>query len=361
MEERKGFVFYESYFKILNALPAEESKEFMKNICLYALYGTALLKQAAPGDNFAAVGGAPSGEVLAVIRDFLVMGRAGGVPNCIRWSGIDRPDDWPAPGTNAAQYIQSDQQIFPEGGRVMAMVGAVGGIDGLVFLERGIQRMTSIRFTGRRIRGRNYRVEAFGDPRRIADYTYHELLERDFGAFKGPAFAGERIVKLETFLAHFGCRGLKLALELGLAVDVSHLSDPGFWDVEKLAKGPFIASHSNSRAIHGHPRNLTDDMFRAIRDHGGSVGINLYALFLGEEKVTVETVLRHVDHFLDMGGEKTLAIGGDLDGCDRLPEGISGIQDVHLVRDALRDRGYEEALLDDIFYQNLMRVLPMQD
>lgn len=154
---------------------------------------------------------------------------------------------------------------------------------------------------------------------------------------------------------------VKLAFELGLTVDVSHLSDPGFWDVEKLAKGPFIASHSNARAIHGHPRNLTDDMFRAIRDHGGTVGINLYSLFLGEAPVTVETVLRHIDRFLELGGEKTLAIGGDLDGCDQLPEGIHGIQDVHLIRDALALRGYEEELLDDIFYYNLLRVLPVQD
>lgn len=154
---------------------------------------------------------------------------------------------------------------------------------------------------------------------------------------------------------------VKLALELGLTADVSHLSDPGFWDVEKLAKGLFIASHSNSRKIHDHPRNLTDDMFRAIRDHGGTVGINLYNLFLGEDKVTVETVLRHVDHFMDLGGEKTLAIGGDLDGCDQLPEGIRGIQDVHLIWDALASRGYEESLLDDIFYYNLLRVLPVQD
>lgn len=153
---------------------------------------------------------------------------------------------------------------------------------------------------------------------------------------------------------------VKLALELGLTVDVSHLSDPGFWDVEKLAKGSFIASHSNSRAIHDHPRNVTDDMFRAIRDHEGTVGINLYSLFLGEDNVTVETVLRHIDHFLDLGGEKTLAIGGDLDGCDRLPEGIRGVQDVRLIRDALAQRGYEEALLDDIFYYNLLRVLPVQ-
>lgn len=118
---------------------------------LYALFGNALLKQAGAGQNYVPITtaegfsyDAPTGELLAVIRDFLVLGRAGGVQNCIRWSGIDRPDEWPTPGTNAAQYIQSDQQIFPEGGRVMAIVGAVGGTDGLVFMERGIQRMTYV-------------------------------------------------------------------------------------------------------------------------------------------------------------------------------------------------------------------------
>ena len=110
---------------------------------LYASFGGVLVKQPSPGSNFAAVSGAPTGEILAVIRDFLVLGRVSD-DNEIRWSGIDRPDSWPTPGTNTAQYEQSDNQVFPEGGRVMAIVGGVGGTDGLVFLERAIQRMTYV-------------------------------------------------------------------------------------------------------------------------------------------------------------------------------------------------------------------------
>jgi membrane dipeptidase len=91
------------------------------------------------------------------------------------------------------------------------------------------------------------------------------------------------------------------------------------------------------------------------------VGINLFTQFLGEGEVTVEAVLRHIDHFLDLGGEKTLAIGGDLDGCETLPAGVAGIQDVAKIREALEKRGYEKELLDDIFFENLMRVLPVQD
>ena len=111
---------------------------------LFALYGTSLLKQATPNTAFAAVSDAPSGETLSLIRDFLVLGRADGTDNKIRWSGIDRPDEWPAPGSNQAQYVQSDVQVFPEGGKVMAIVGGVGGTDGIVFLERAVQRMTYV-------------------------------------------------------------------------------------------------------------------------------------------------------------------------------------------------------------------------
>jgi hypothetical protein len=118
---------------------------------LYALFGSKLLRQASAGTNFETVTqangytyDAPTGEVLGAIRDFLVIGRLTSTPNAIQWSGIDRPAEWPTPGTNAAQYIQSDIQVFPVGGQVQTIVGAVGGVDGLVFLERAIQRATYV-------------------------------------------------------------------------------------------------------------------------------------------------------------------------------------------------------------------------
>ena len=118
---------------------------------IYALFGTQLLVQQARNANFKAVTvansfsyDAPAGSVLGVIRDFLVVGQLSSNAAAIQWSGIDRPDYWPTPGTNAAQYVQSDTQVFPTGGRVMAVVGSVGGCDGLIFLERGIQRATYV-------------------------------------------------------------------------------------------------------------------------------------------------------------------------------------------------------------------------
>jgi membrane dipeptidase len=102
-----------------------------------------------------------------------------------------------------------------------------------------------------------------------------------------------------------------------IVVDVSHLNDPGFADVSHVAQRPFVASHSNSRAICDVPRNLTDDQFRAIRDAGGIVGLNLYRSFLSTEHddPTPDDVCAHVEHWLDLDGEDVVALGTDNDGC----------------------------------------------
>ena len=143
---------------------------------------------------------------------------------------------------------------------------------------------------------------------------------------------------------------------LDIYPDMSHISDAGFWDVIKTARGPVVASHSNARALCPHRRNLTDDQFRAIRDSGGVVGLNLYRDFVGPQG-TMEELTAHVEHFLDLGGEKTLCMGGDLDGCEALAAGMQGMQDVPKLYMALLGRGYDQALLEDIFWNNLRRIL----
>ena len=145
--------------------------------------------------------------------------------------------------------------------------------------------------------------------------------------------------------------------ELGIYVDVSHISDAGFWDVLHRAKRPVTASHSNSRepGLCPHRRNLTDDMFRAIRDTGGVVGINLYADFVGGD--SMEQLIAHIERFLSLDGEKTVALGGDLDGCEALAAGFSGVQDVAKLYQALEERGYPQTLLEDIFWNNWRRIL----
>ena len=168
--------------------------------------------------------------------------------------------------------------------------------------------------------------------------------------------SGTHIEQPEQGLTDRG-RAFVRALEAaGIYADVSHLSDAGFRDLVEMAERPIVASHSNSRAVCPHSRNLTDDMFRAIRDSGGVVGINLYSKFVGPAG-SLEELTAHVEHFLDLGGEKTLCIGGDLDGCESLAGGIRGLQDVPQLYRALAARGYGEALLEDIFWNNLLRLL----
>ena len=149
---------------------------------------------------------------------------------------------------------------------------------------------------------------------------------------------------------------VRRAEELGVLVDVSHLSDPGFWDVAELLTGPFFASHSNSRQVFSHPRNLTDSQFTAIIEHDGVAGFNLYADFVGAPP-DLEAVAAHLDHWLDLGGEKNIALGGDLDGCTALAGGMAGLQDYDRLYHFLLERGYGQALVQDLFFNNLMRVV----
>lgn len=153
-------------------------------------------------------------------------------------------------------------------------------------------------------------------------------------------------------LARFGKDVVKQMGELGMVVDVSHLSEKGFWDVARLAKGPFVATHSDSKAVEDHPRNLTDGQFREIAQRGGLVGLNLYAPFVGGQG-SVEGLLRHAEHFLELGGEKTVAVGADFDGCELRAE-IRGIGDMGLLYDAMRAR-FGEEIASDIFYNNAYR------
>lgn len=157
-------------------------------------------------------------------------------------------------------------------------------------------------------------------------------------------------------LTDLGRRFVKRCEELGVIVDVSHLSEAGFWDIMEVAEKPVIASHSNSKALCDNSRNLTNRQFRAIADSGGVTGINLYAGFL-DENPTVQTAVDHIEHFIQLDGAKNISIGADFDGCDTLPEGIGGVEDLYKIAEGLLKKNYTEALVCDIFYNNLKRVV----
>ncbi len=149
---------------------------------------------------------------------------------------------------------------------------------------------------------------------------------------------------------------VKKCNELGVLIDVSHISEKGFWDVFDISDKPFLASHSNSSAVYPHRRNLTDDQFRAIMSVGGVAGINLYSAFLGE-KPSLNTAVRHVLHFIELGGENNISIGADLDGCDELPEGVFGIEGIEKFYNELLKAGIDDLLARKIFFDNLMGVV----
>ena len=147
------------------------------------------------------------------------------------------------------------------------------------------------------------------------------------------------------------------AQRLGMIIDVSHISDEGFWDIIHLTDAPIIASHSNSRTVCDVSRNLTDDMFLAICNTGGVTGINQYTGFLGPD-ASLDTVCDHILHFLELDPSgKHIALGGDLDGCNELPAGFSGIQDYPLLASALSKRGVCDDMIQDLFWNNALGVI----
>ena len=150
---------------------------------------------------------------------------------------------------------------------------------------------------------------------------------------------------------------VKEAQHLGMLVDVSHISDEGFWDIMDITQAPIIATHSNSRQVYGSSRNLTDDMFLEICKTGGVAGFNLYGYFIGEN-ADLNMAADHFMHFLELDPEGThIALGGDLDGCDLLPDGFTGVQDYPKLAKKLLDRGLSRNIVENIFWNNALGVM----
>lgn len=158
-------------------------------------------------------------------------------------------------------------------------------------------------------------------------------------------------------LTDLGREYVREAQRLGILVDVSHISDEGFWDIMDITQAPVIASHSNSRAVCGHSRNLTDEMFLEICKTGGVAGFNQCADFVGE-KPDLDTICDHILHFLELDPEGThIALGGDLDGCSEIPEGFTGVESYPAMAQQLLNRGVDEHTVENIFWNNAFGVM----
>ena len=158
-------------------------------------------------------------------------------------------------------------------------------------------------------------------------------------------------------LTEQGREYVRLAQKTGMVIDVSHISDEGFWDIMNITEKPVIASHSNSRALCDIPRNLSDEMYAALCKTGGTTGINLCAEFLGEN-ADIDTVCDHIFHFTDVAGsDKHVSLGSDMDGITYLPAGFTGVQDYPKIADRLLQRGLSEESIMNIFWNNAVGVI----
>lgn len=158
-------------------------------------------------------------------------------------------------------------------------------------------------------------------------------------------------------LTHFGNQVVKEMNKLGMIVDVSHLNEEGFWDVEKIVTKPYIASHSNAKSVCDTPRNLTDKQIKAIANRNGVIGINLYPRFISKsENTTIEDVMKHIDHMIKLVGDDYIGLGCDFDGIETTPLGLNEISDIEKLLKAV-ERKYGENTASKIAEENLLRVI----
>jgi len=158
-------------------------------------------------------------------------------------------------------------------------------------------------------------------------------------------------------LTEFGKAVVKEMNNLGMLVDVSHLSEQGFWDVLRTTKQPVIASHSNCRALCDHPRNLTDKQIKALAYQGGVIGITFVPDFLGCENPSVDDVFAHIDHVIAVGGVNCVGLGSDFDGTEELPAGLVDCSCLPVITKGLLERGYSKKVIKKVLGGNFIRVI----
>lgn len=165
---------------------------------------------------------------------------------------------------------------------------------------------------------------------------------------------------MQTGLTDFGKEAVRYMNELGVIIDVSHLSDGGFYDVASISKKPFVASHSNCRELSPSTRNLTDDMIRLLAEKGGVAGINFEPTFLNRQQddsvSRVSRMCDHIEHFIKVGGVECVGIGTDFDGIGGQFE-IEDCMKMYLLFDELHRRRVSDDVIDRIAFFNVARVI----
>ena len=156
---------------------------------------------------------------------------------------------------------------------------------------------------------------------------------------------------------------------IGMLVDVSHASDETFFAVLRIAKAPVIASHSSSRKMAEHRRNLSDDMLRALAKNGGVAMVNFWSAFIDPDYIAAQArkaplpetplsaLVDHIDHMIEVAGADHVGLGSDFDGVNALPKEITGIDGLPKITYALLERGHSEEVVRKVLGANFLRVL----
>lgn len=166
---------------------------------------------------------------------------------------------------------------------------------------------------------------------------------------------------VDNGLSEAGRRIVEAGNRLGMIFDVSHLSDRSFFELDELSAKPIVATHSNCRALCPHTRNLTDEQIRVIIARGGMIGLNLCPGFVDEDPArrTVDRLLDHLDHIIDLGGAANVGFGGDIDGTSgQYPAPLDESGSIHdRIIDAMVARGYDDATIEAVAGGNWLRYL----
>jgi len=159
-------------------------------------------------------------------------------------------------------------------------------------------------------------------------------------------------------LTEFGSKVIDEMNRLGMLIDISHLSEAGFWDVVKCSKTPIVASHSNCYTLCPHRRNLKNEQIKAIADKDGVIGITFVPKFLTQDnrKATVEDVIKHIDYLVEKVGVDYVGLGSDFDGTNSLPLDLESVDKIPNITIGLDKRGYKEEDIKKILGGNFIRV-----
>lgn len=193
------------------------------------------------------------------------------------------------------------------------------------------------------------------DPARLEEAAAEGVAAINLTWNHANALSGAHADQPERGLSAAGRLFVEKMEQLHILVDVSHLSEAGFWDVAEIARRPILASHSNAKSVCDHTRNLTDRQITAIIKNQGVIGLNFYRSFVGGSQ-DLNAVRAHLDHILALGGVECAALGGDWDGCDTI-EDLPAIDSLPRLYEHLLRHGYKETVIQGLFYNNLMRVV----